>query len=291
MNMRASESQHSNEVIQFWWQKVEKMRDWSLKFTYTFETIAKKFKFDFKIQKGKNWEVTISNITPENNLSGFQGMEQIRNKKAVFTLNTTNLTDFWDSLWKALENFVGPIKAPVEDSICKGTYSMLGFRDSTERISVWGQRIEKLNDWSLRLIYINKTFATSYRYDFKIQKGKDWAVTISKIIPEGEQSDLQRWEQMRSGKATYTLDTSGLDAFWKSLWKALDNFVGSLRTPIKDDIMKGAYNMLGFRNLAQLEEQKQSEIDSYLAATTEEIKDLEWNIDNNSIDTDAIDVS
>jgi hypothetical protein len=49
--------------------------------------------------------------------------------------------------------------------------------------------------------------------------------------------------------------------------------------------------MLGFRNLAQLEEQKQSEIDSYLAATTEEIKDLEWNIDNNSIDTDAIDVS
>ncbi|MBR4567509.1 hypothetical protein IKO18_03615 [bacterium] len=55
--------------------------------------------------------------------------------------------------------------------------------------------------------------------------------------------------------------------------------------------MKGAYNMLGFRNLAQLEEQKQSEIDSYLAATTEEIKDLEWNIDNNSIDTDAIDVS
>jgi hypothetical protein len=101
--MRASESQHSNEVIQFWWQKVEKMRDWSLKFTYTFETIAKKFKFDFKIQKGKNWEVTISNITPENNLSGFQGMEQIRNKKAVFTLNTTNLTDFWDSLWKALE--------------------------------------------------------------------------------------------------------------------------------------------------------------------------------------------
>ena len=212
--MRASESQHSNEVIQFWWQKVEKMRDWSLKFTYTFETIAKKFKFDFKIQKGKNWEVTISNITPENNLSGFQGMEQIRNKKAVFTLNTTNLTDFWDSLWKALENFVGPIKAPVEDGICKGTYSMLGFRDSTERISVWGQRIEKLNDWSLRLIYINKTFATSYRYDFKIQKGKDWAVTISKIIPEGEQSDLQRWEQMRSGKATYTLDTSGLDAFW-----------------------------------------------------------------------------
>lgn len=289
--MRASESQHSNEVIQFWWQKVEKMRDWSLKFTYTFETIAKKFKFDFKIQKGKNWEVTISNITPENNLSGFQGMEQIRNKKAVFTLNTTNLTDFWDSLWKALENFVGPIKAPVEDGICKGTYSMLGFRDSTERISVWGQRIEKLNDWSLRLIYINKTFSTSYRYDFKIQKGKDWAVTISKIIPEGEQSDLQRWEQMRSGKATYTLDTSGLDAFWKSLWKALDNFVGSLRTPIKDDIMKGAYNMLGFRNLAQLEEQKQSEIDSYLAATTEEIKDLEWNIDNNSIDTDAIDVS
>ncbi len=289
--MRASESQHSNEVIQFWWQKVEKMRDWSLKFTYTFETIAKKFKFDFKIQKGKNWEVTISNITPENNLSGFQGMEQIRNKKAVFTLNTTNLTDFWDLLWKALENFVGPIKAPVEDGICKGTYSMLGFRDSTERISVWGQRIEKLNDWSLRLIYINKTFSTSYRYDFKIQKGKDWAVTISKIIPEGEQSDLQRWEQMRSGKATYTLDTSGLDAFWKSLWKALDNFVGSLRTPIKDDIMKGAYNMLGFRNLAQLEEQKQSEIDSYLAATTEEIKDLEWNIDNNSIDTDAIDVS
>lgn len=97
----------------------EKMRDGSVKLPFTHGSID----FDFKLKKGKDGKVYISNLTSEH--SGNKGY--LKNKDAVYQLDVSSSKAFSQSLGKALDNYIGVWRRSMEEEKWQKAFKLLWF--------------------------------------------------------------------------------------------------------------------------------------------------------------------
>lgn len=147
----------------------EKMRDGSVKLPFTHGGIE----FDFKLKKGKDGKVYISNLTPEH--TGNRGY--LKNKDAVYPLDVSSSKAFSQSLGKALDNYIGVWRKSMEEEKWKKAFKLLWFtnilleeakqQEEQEAIQQTKRELELLTDqdfsWnekekSLHFIYLLGTY-------------------------------------------------------------------------------------------------------------------------------------
>ena len=103
-------------------KEVRKLSDGTIQIPYSKETTMWTVEFDLRIKKEKDGSVRIENKTPitEKN-KGY-----IRSKEKYY-LNTSDSKAFAQSLWKALDNYIGRERPSLSQEKWEKAYQLLGF--------------------------------------------------------------------------------------------------------------------------------------------------------------------
>ena len=103
-------------------KEVKKLSDGTIQIPYSKETTIWTLEFDLRIKKGKDGSARIENKTPitEKN-KGY-----IRSKEKYY-LNTSDSKAFAQSLWKALDNYIGRERPSLSQEKWEKAYQILGF--------------------------------------------------------------------------------------------------------------------------------------------------------------------
>ena len=103
-------------------KEVKKLNDGTIQIPYSKETTMWTLEFDLRIKKEKDGSVRIENKTPitEKN-KGY-----IRSKEKYY-LNTSDSKAFAQSLWKALDNYIGRERPSLSQEKWEKAYQILGF--------------------------------------------------------------------------------------------------------------------------------------------------------------------
>lgn len=146
---------------------------------------------------------------------------------------------------------------------------MENFERQSEQPKV--KEVKKLNDGTIQIPYIKETSMWTIEFDLKIKKEKDGKVSIENKTPITEKNK----GYIRS-KEKYYLNTSNSKTFAQSLWKALDNYIGTGRPSLSQEKWEKAYELLGFEsNLIIEKSKKEQENLMKEIGTIQKDKDLE----------------
>lgn len=103
-------------------KEVKRLNDGSIQLPYTKETSMGTVDFDLRLKKRKDGKVIIENKTPitENN-KGY-----VRSKES-YIIDTSSANTFAQSLWKALDRYVGQWRPSLSQEKREKAYNLLGF--------------------------------------------------------------------------------------------------------------------------------------------------------------------
>lgn len=142
------------------------------------------------------------------------------------------------------------------------------------------KNVEKLSDWTVLIPYTKETSVWwIIEFDFRVKQEKDGKVFIENKTPITESN---KWYIHSQEK--YELDVSDSKAFAKSLWKALDNYIGTGRPSLSQEKWEEAYQLLWFEEQLVLEKiKKESEALKKEIEAIQNDKDLERNADTKTL--------
>ena len=116
------------------------------------------------------------------------------------------------------------------------------------------KEVKKLSDETIQIPYSKETTMWTLEFDLRIKKEKDGSVRIENKTPITEKNK----GYIRS-KEKYYLNTSDSKAFAQSLWKALDNYIGTERPSLSQEKWEKAYQLLGFSKKLIIEKSKKEQ--------------------------------
>lgn len=116
------------------------------------------------------------------------------------------------------------------------------------------KEVKKLNDGTIQIPYSKETTMWTVEFDLRIKKEKDGSVRIENKTPITEKNK----GYIRS-KEKYYLNTSDSKAFAQSLWKALDNYIGTGRPSLSQEKWEKAYQLLDLSKNLIIEKSKKEQ--------------------------------
>lgn len=126
--------------------------------------------------------------------------------------------------------------------------------DTQEKPVKW---VEKLKDWSVKLLYSKETSMWTLNYTFNIKKSKeDWRWYITNQTPDTPEN---KW-YLHNQKESYWINIASFDVFFKSLWEALDSYIWKPRPSLSEEKWEKAFLLLWWKKESvKINQQKNKE--------------------------------
>lgn len=111
---------------------VEKLKDWSVKLSYSKETSMWTLNYTFNIKKSKeNWKYYITNQTPDTP----ENKWYLHNQKEKYEVGLASFDDFFKSLWKALDWYVWKPRPSLSEKKWEKAFLLLWWRIESAKIN------------------------------------------------------------------------------------------------------------------------------------------------------------
>ena len=111
---------------------VEKLKDWSVKLSYSKETSMWMLNYIFNIKKSKeNWKYYITNQTPDTP----ENKWYLHNQKERYEINLASFDDFFKSLWKALDWYVWKPRPSLSEQKWERVFLLLWWKGESVKIN------------------------------------------------------------------------------------------------------------------------------------------------------------
>ena len=111
---------------------VEKLKDWSVKLSYSKETSMWMLNYIFNIKKSKeNWKYYITNQTPDTP----ENKWYLHNQKERYEISLVSFDDFFKSLWKALDWYVWKPRPSLSEQKWERVFLLLWWKGESVKIN------------------------------------------------------------------------------------------------------------------------------------------------------------
>ena len=111
---------------------VEKLKDWSVKLSYSKETSMWLLNYTFNIKKSKeNWKYYITNQTPDTP----ENKWYLHNQKERYEISLASFPDFFKSLWKALDGYVWKPRPSLSEKKWERVFLLLWWKMESVKIN------------------------------------------------------------------------------------------------------------------------------------------------------------
>ena len=108
---------------------VEKLKDWSVKLSYSKETSMWMLNYTFNIKRSKeNWKCYITNQTPDTPKNKWY----LHNQKEKYEVSLASFADFFKSLWKALDSYIWRPRPSLSEEKWKKAFLLLWWKEKQE---------------------------------------------------------------------------------------------------------------------------------------------------------------
>lgn len=110
---------------------VEKLKDWSVKLSYSKETSIWMLNYTFNIKKSKeNWKYYIINQTPDTP----ENKWYLHNQKEKYEISLASFDDFFKSLWKALDSYIWKPRPSLSEEKWERIFLLLWWNKESVKI-------------------------------------------------------------------------------------------------------------------------------------------------------------
>ncbi len=110
---------------------VEKLKDWSVKLSYSKETSMWMLNYTFNIKKSENWKCYITNQTPDTP----ENKWYLHNQNTRYEINLATFDDFFKSLWKALDWYIWRPRPSLSEQKWEQAYLLLWWRRESVKLN------------------------------------------------------------------------------------------------------------------------------------------------------------